>query len=156
MRPASIIVATLLVICGTAAGCVHFAGGASPPPVPAGFAAYTDTREIKAVSPEGVVYRVRREDNQPPAELPFWKEALKRRMLDAGYIFLGEAPITAGAQPGYLLELTAPYGQQDATYLTAIFVRAREIVIVEAAGEVGALTRRRAAILEAIGRLELE
>jgi hypothetical protein len=156
MRPASIIFATLLVICGTAAGCVHFAGGAPPAPVPEGFAAYTDTREIKAVSPEGVVFRVRREDNQPPAELPFWKEALKKRMLDAGYIFLGEAPIAAGAQPGYLLELTAPYGQQDLTYLTAIFVRERQIVIVEAAGEVTDLAHRREAILGAIQGLKLD
>jgi hypothetical protein len=80
-------------------------------------------------------------------------------MLDAGYIFLREAPITAVAandQPGYLLELTAPLGEEDYTYLTAVFVRGKKIVIAEAAGEVTDLDSRRDAILAAIQGLKLD
>lgn len=156
MRPAALPVLILLTVFWSAAGCVHFSGSTSSSPVPEGFAPYTDSSQVKAVSPEGVVYRVRREAHQPRAELTFWKEALKNRMLDAGYIFLAEAPISAGERPGYLLELTAPHGPQDLTYLTAIFVREREIVIVEAAGEVTAFAPRREAILQAIRSLPLD
>jgi hypothetical protein len=151
MRPAASFIVALLLVLSTSVGCVPLEGVSSPD----GFARYTEPGEFKAVSPEGVVYRVRSEDNKPYAELPFWKEALKKRMLDAGYIFLREAPITADGQPGYLLELTAPFGQQDYTYLTAVFVRPQKIIIVEAAGEVTDLAGRREAILEAIQGLKL-
>ncbi len=151
MRPAALLVPALFLLVLTAVGCVPL----EKIPTPEGFARYTETGEFKAVSPERVVFRVRSEDNRPRADLPFWKEALKKRMLDAGYIFLREAPVTADSDPGYLLELTAPYGQQDFTYLTAVFVRPEKIVIVGAAGEVTDLAGRREAILEAIKGLRL-
>ncbi len=154
MRPLSALIATLLLILCMAVGCVHTTAATSGDPVPDGFARYTKAKEIKAVSPEGVVYGVRHEANKPFAELPFWKEALKKRMLDAGYIFLREGPISAGSRQGYLLELTAPYGQQDYTYLMAVFVQKKKILIVEAAGEVADLATRREAILGAIQRLK--
>jgi hypothetical protein len=153
MRPVKVLFAALPLILCLAMGCVHTTAG-NGNRIPAGFAPYTQTTKIKAVSPEGVVYRVRSEDNKPFAELTFWKEALKKRMLDAGYIFLNEAPIEADAQEGYLLELTAPYGQQDYTYLVAVFVHGKKIIIAEAAGEVGDLAARRTAVLEAIQNLK--
>lgn len=154
MRPVKILFAALLLILCLVMGCVHTTAG-NGKRIPAGFAPYTQAGKIKAVSPEGIIYRVRSVDNKPFAELTFWKEALKKRMLDAGYIFLNEAPIEADAQEGYLLELTAPYGQQDYTYLMAVFVRGKKIIIAEAAGEVSDLAARRAAILEAIQNLKL-
>lgn len=154
MRPAKILFAAQLIILCLVMGCLHTTAG-NGKLIPAGFASYTQAGKIRAVSPEGVVYRVRTEDNKPFAELAFWKEALKKRMLDAGSIFLNESPIEADAQEGYLLELTAPYGQQDYTYLVAVFVRGKKIVIAEAAGEVSDLATRRAAVLEAIQNLKL-
>jgi hypothetical protein len=151
MRPALSHFAVLILLLSAMVGCV--AHEAVLPPT--GFARYSDAREFKAVSPEGVVFRVRSEENKPFAELSFWKEALKKRMLDAGYIFLREAPIAADDQPGYLLELTAPLGEKDYTYLTAVFVREKKIVIAEAAGEVTDLDSRRDAILAAIQGLDL-
>ncbi len=154
MRPAKAIFASLLLLllC-LVAGCVH-TPAVRERLIPDGFARYTNAGEIKAVSPEGVIYRVRHEDNKPFARLPFWKEALKKRMLDAGYVFLNEAPIKADARDGYLLELTAPDGPQDYTYLVAVFVHEKKIVIAEAAGEVNELAARRPAILEAIRNLK--
>jgi hypothetical protein len=153
MRPEKAIIAVLLLAFCLATGCVHtFVKNGNL--IPEGFAPYTKAREIKAASPEGVTYRVRSEDNKPFAQLPFWKEALKKRMLDAGYIFLNEAPIKTDGEKGYLLELTAPYGAQDYTYLVAVFVREKKIVIAEAAGEVGDLSARRDAIVEAIQNLK--
>lgn len=154
MRPLKILFAALLLILCLAIGCVHTTAD-NGKLIPAGFAPYTQAGKIKAVSPEGIIYRVRSVDNKPFADLTFWKEALKKRMLDAGYIFLNEAPIEADAQEGYLLELTAPYGQQDYTYLVAVFVSGKKIIIAEAAGAVSDLAARRAAVLEAIQNLKL-
>jgi hypothetical protein len=100
-------------------GLIVAAGCAPRPqyPVPEGFAHYAQAQTFKTVSPDGVVYRVRMEENKPYADLSFWKEALKKRMLDAGYLFAKESDIAAGRHPGYLLELTAPLGQEDYTYL---------------------------------------
>ena len=156
MRLSCLFAAAVLLGFCTATGCVHTSGLAGDPQVPAGFARYTKAENIKAVSPEGVVYRVRTEDNKPYAELPFWKEALKKRMLDAGHVFLDEAPVSADAVPGYLLELTAPHGRADYTYLMAVFVRDKKIIIVESAGEVTHITRRRKAILTAIKALKFD
>lgn len=122
---------------------------------PQGFAPYRSWWTFKAVSPDGVIYRVRSEPNKPAAELPFWREALKKRMLDAGYAFMAESDLTAGADKGYLLELAAPQGSMDYAYLIGLFVDGGDIVIAEAAGEVTKLQPRRADIVEAMRNIEL-
>jgi hypothetical protein len=153
MKPTRCLSAILLSILWGTVACVHTQVAVTDHSIPDGFARYTKAKEVKAVSPEGVVYRVRDEDNKPYADLPFWKEALKKRMLDAGYIFLREAPIAADIHKGYLLELTAPFGQQDYSYLIAIFIQEKKILIVEAAGEVTQIAGHREAILAAISHL---
>lgn len=120
---------------------------------PEGFAVYDDPWEFRAVSPDGVIYRVRSEPNEPEADLAFWSEALKKRMTDAGYAFTADAEIAAGSEPGYLLELAAPVGQQDYTYAVALFVRQGDLVLVEVAGEVTRFAARRDAVLAAIEAL---
>ncbi|MBI5508051.1 MAG: hypothetical protein HY903_04790 [Deltaproteobacteria bacterium] len=122
---------------------------------PAGFAAFDGWRALKAVSPEGVVYRVRQARNEPRADLPFWCEALKKRMQDAGYTFVAESQIKAGGAPGCLLDLAAPQGTFDYSYLTAVFVDGRHLVIAEAAGEVLKLNERKKDIVTAIAAIDL-
>ena len=122
---------------------------------PPGFAAFHDWFEFRAVSPEGVVYRVRSEDSDRRAELAFWREALKKRMLDAGYTFILESDIRASGKAGYLLELAAPQGTVDYSYLMAIFVDGKKLVIAEAAGEVTKLKERRAALVEAMTAIRM-
>jgi hypothetical protein len=121
--------------------------------LPEGFAAYPPDGAFKAVTPDGVVYQVRREPNQPYADMAFWKEAMKKRMLAAGYRFGAEAPLAAGPRQGYLLELTAPHGPLDYGYLIAIFVDKENIQIAEAAGEIAALAKHRPALLAAMANL---
>lgn len=121
---------------------------------PEGFAPYKAKKAYRAVSPDGVVFRVRAAEHEPEADLGFWKEAMQKRMTEAGYQVLSEAGIEASGTPGTLLELTAPYGTDDYSYLLAVFPAGKEIVIVEAAGEVATFGERRDAVLEAIGRIE--
>jgi hypothetical protein len=121
---------------------------------PEGFAPYKAKEAFRAVSPDGVVFRVRAAEHEPEADLPFWKEAMHKRMEDAGYQVQAEADITASGTPGTMLELTAPYGTDDYSYLLAIFPAGKRIVIVEAAGEVADFAARRDAIVAAIERVE--
>ena len=73
---------------------------------PEGFAAFDDFGDFRAVSADGVMYRVRVEENDPEATLDFWKEALRKRMENAGYRVVAEQDLTA-ARPAYLLQLAA-------------------------------------------------
>ena len=99
------------------------------------------------------MFRVRAETARPRADLPFWKQALKRRMLDAGYTFVSESDITSRGGPGYLLELAAPIGSRDYSYLVSIFVQDTRILLGEAAGEVVQVARHKKAITEAFAAL---
>lgn len=138
----------LLLLLVSGVGCTRFQAEA-----PQGFATYEQKSPFRAVSPDGVVFRVRSEKNKPHAELPFWKEALKKRMVDAGYRFVSEKDIKAGGKDGYLLELAAPLGNQDYTYVIALFQNEEHLVIVESAGEISRFSARRDAVLAALDKL---
>jgi len=103
---------------------------------PEGFAEQRAKDGYKAVSPEGVLLRVRTARNYPKQELFFWKKALRAHLLDEGYHLLndGEA-FSAGVNEGVLYEWVLPYGQKDYIYLTAVIPAGRRIIIAEAAGE---------------------
>jgi hypothetical protein len=132
------------------ASCTPFR--ATPPD---GFAPFKGGSPFRAVSPDGIVYRVRNAANEPKADIGFWKEAMKKRMLDAGYHLLSDADIaSANGTPGYLLELTAPVGQQDNAYLLALFAKDKDLVVAEASGEVALFQKRRAAITAAMAKIE--
>jgi hypothetical protein len=124
-------------------------------PSPSGFAVYDGFGPLRAVSPDGVLYRVRSEDNEPLADLEFWRQALRRHMVDAGYRLLDEGDVEADGVNGYLLELAAPLGEQDYAYLVALFVVGDELILAEAAGEVTRFQARREAIVEAVRTIEL-
>lgn len=117
---------------------------------PEGFAAYEKRRPFRAVSPDGVLFQVRTAEHEPEATLAFWKEATKKRMLDAGYTFQAESDVSAGGVPGFLLELAAPMGAEDDTYWIAVFPDGDRLVIVEAAGEVTRFAPRAEAVRAAI------
>jgi len=121
------------------------------PTAPEGFSAYRKGREYRAVSPDEVVYRVRAAKHEPEAELAFWREAVRVRMAEAGYTVLREQTIaTSAGREGALIELAAPFGQTDFSYLIAVFPAGRKIILVEAAGEVERFEARREAMEAAI------
>jgi hypothetical protein len=133
------------------ASCKHYR--ATPPD---GFAAYVSSDAFRAVSADGVIFRVHEEKNEPQAELAFWKEAFKRRMKDAGYGFVSDADVTTSSgKRGYTLELNAPQGAVDYGYFVTIFVSGSRIVVAEAAGEVTRLAQKRAALATALEALDI-
>lgn len=121
---------------------------------PDGFAGFDDWCQFRAVSPDGVMYRVRNEENDPEAGLDFWREALEKRMRNAGYAVVGGSDLAAGQRAGYLLELAAPVGQEDYAYLVAVFVDGDDLIIAEAAGEVTRFAERRDAVVAAIQKIQ--
>jgi hypothetical protein len=132
-------------------------GSAIPadPAVPAGFSAYRGGRSLRAVTPDGVLYRVRVTDKIPRAELSFWRDALRSRMEAAGYQLASQQPVRSGDVDGAEIELRAPLGGQDWAYLVAIFPVGDRLVLAESAGEVTALETRKPALAQAMGDLSL-
>lgn len=125
------------------------------PVTPDGFSAWKKKRAYRAVTPDGVMYRVRSMKHKPKGELAFWKEAMKDRMIAAGYVIASEQDVTADGVPGALLECRAPLGEQDWTYLVGVFPDGGRLVIVEAGAEITQFEARKQAILTAVGQMGL-
>lgn len=120
---------------------------------PEGFAAWRKAGRFQAASPDGLLYRVRSVRHKPKADLDFWQEALRNRMVGAGYHLLAEERVAAQGLDGVLLELGAVNGERDQTYLVALLPRGGRLVLVEATGEAEAFRARREAILRAIRQI---
>jgi hypothetical protein len=90
---------------------------------------------FKAVSPEGILFSVRSEKNEPVADLAYWRIAMKTRMSNAGYRVISDSASVMGGQPGALLKLAAPVGNNDYFYWIGISVTGKDILVAEAAGE---------------------
>ena len=125
-------------------------GCTTPSPVvvqpPEGFASYdlsqrrTDadlapTRHL-AMSPEGVLFRVRTTPNEPRQTLSFWTEALRTQLTREGYTFLDEAELDSAVGTVSVLRWSAPVGNADWVYVTALGATGDSLVIAEAAGAV--------------------
>ena len=117
---------------------------------PEGFAPYRQRRARRATSPDDVLFRVRTVRHKPRADLTFWKEALKNRMVEAGYRTVSEEDLPGG----YLLELMAPMGTEDWSYVVAVLPAGRRLVIVEAAGEAAKFQGRRDKVMAAVRGVE--
>lgn len=145
------VLLALLAVLFLGAGCT------TAPPVapPAGFAVYDDPAAMRAVSPDGVRYRVHYAENDPEQSLEFWREALSLHLERSGYGALGEQSISTPAGPGALFEWVAPVGPEEWIYLTAVVPAGQKLIIAEAAGPADLYRAHRDALvmsLETIGR----
>ena len=140
----------LLAAVAAVAAATLVLGCATPSPVavqaPDGFASYdlgdgrTDTglaptRHL-AMSPEGVLFRVRTTPNEPPQTLSFWTEALRTQLTREGYTFLDHSELQSAIGTVSVLRWSAPVGNADWIYLTALGGTGEHLVIAEAAGAV--------------------
>lgn len=122
---------------------------------PEGFAAFSEDEAVRAISPEGVLVRVRSVENEPEQSLEFWAEVLERQLLESGYLFVERGEFAAVAGPGIYLEWLAPVGADDYIYLTGLSVHEGEIVIVEAAGEANEYQRHRSRLIESLESISI-
>lgn len=112
------------------------------PVTPEGFSSWRKGARFRAASPDGVLYRVRSVKHKPEADLAFWKEAVRERMIAAGYKAVAEQDLEGGVR----MEFASPLGQEDWTYVLAFFLDGKKLVVAEAAGEVVRFDGRRAAV----------
>ncbi len=147
------VTAVAVMILMTMAGCVT-------PPIamdtPEGFAAFSDTDVVRAISPEGVLVRARTVPNDPAQSLEFWAEALERQLTESGYLLVEKSNFTIGAGEGVLMEWLAPVSEDDWIYLTAISVVDSQITVVEAAGPTDDYAIYSAAIRKSLESLRIE
>jgi hypothetical protein len=122
---------------------------------PEGFAAVSawqvGATQFKAVSPEGMSYRVRALDNYPVQTLEFWADALKNHLVQEGYRAVSEGQVfEAGVNPGMIFEWAMPYGDRSYIYLTAIVVSETKIAVAEAAADYTIYYQYRDALIESL------
>jgi hypothetical protein len=125
---------------------------------PEGFAEAQPGRgaAYRALSPEGVLYRIRLFRNEPEKPLGFWGEALKNHLVQEGYRLNGEGrPFQAGETAGTAFEWVVPFGTESYLYLTAVLVNGRRIVVAEAAGPYALISRYRQGLLESLQSIRL-
>jgi len=116
----------------------------------------TAATEYRAVSPEGMMYRVRTLKNYPVQTLEFWSEALQNHLEKEGYrgISDGQA-FQTGENSGMMFEWALPYGNQSYIYLTAIVVSEKRIAVAEAAAEHTIYRRHREALRESLASITI-
>lgn len=131
-----------------------FSCGAVSIEKPAGFAEIESGKTYRAVSPEGLPFRVRQFKNYPEQDLDFWKQALKVHLTREGYQFISENEAAADGKTVVCCEWGAPWGGDDYIYLTAVTVKGKKILVAEAAGEMKLFEKYRDAILNSIKSLD--
>jgi hypothetical protein len=150
-RPPSLattrLAALAILLAGTSAG-----GCASEMQWPPGFVEVDrDSRgpfTQRAVSADGVVVALRAEPNPKDATVDFWVSAVREELVNRrGYTLAKEeAATSADGAPGKLLTFTAQRSGVEFTYVTALYVKGREVLVGEAGGKTEAFTPKADAI----------
>lgn len=117
---------------------------------PDGFAVYKSRKKFKSVSPDHIVYRVRTVKNKPYADFSFWREALPERMKNAGYRVISDTVLPIKNNSALLLEMAAPMGETDYSYLVMMVVKKKKILIAESAGIFTVLQKRKSSVIDAL------
>ena len=132
---------------------VGTAGGKPSVELPLGLAELESGKGLfSAISPEGLTLRVRTVVNYPEKDIGFWAAALGNQLTGEGYYPAGEKQdFESPSWKGSYFEWGLPYSGKDFLYLTAICVKGKKILILEAAGEQSVYSRYRDTL---IGSLE--
>ncbi len=127
-----------------------FAGCAVKAPTPEAFAPWPEDTSFRAADPAGVMYRVRKLENEPKADLAFWSEASFLSLREKGCLPVDTLEVSFSGTPALALECAMPVGPNDWLYLVAVGVKGDAIWVAEATGEAARFQARRPALLEAL------
>ena len=123
---------------------------------PTGFAALAAVAQYAAMSPEGMIYRVRVMANEPKQTLRFWSEALTHHLRQEGYVALSiDNAFEAAGMTGSFSEWTVPYAGGTYKYLTGVLVGETTLAVVEASSDHETYDRHRAAVLESLKSVDI-
>lgn len=138
----------LALLCGCA--------GLKAPP-PAGFANFPANGEKSvALSPDEVVWRVRLLDDQPVADLAFWKASLRHHLEEHGHLVVDSFPLTWEGKSAWGYETRQTVDGQESSYLVAASPRQEKILVAEAGGPSASFSRHRAALRIALDSVRVK
>jgi len=108
--------------------------------------------DMRAVSADGVVLALRGHDNPEDGTLAFWAEAVRNELTGGrDYKLTGDDPVaSSGGLDGRLLSFSAERSGAPFTYLVAVFVTRRRVLVAEAGGAADAVKGKLAAIRRAM------
>lgn len=150
MKQISLLILFILLIC-----CKEVVVE-NPQEAPQGFAELDTTDWFSAISPEGMIYRIRLIKNIPEQSLEFWAEALTNHLQNEGY-----AAITTGNEFytdesfGLYSEWNVPYNKDTYKYLSGILVSEKSIAVIEAAADHVIYNLHREALLKNLKTIEI-
>ncbi|MCL2259968.1 MAG: hypothetical protein FWC15_01280 [Fibromonadales bacterium] len=124
---------------------------------PENFAEYTGTpnTKFKAVSSDGVLYRVSEYEQDAKASLEFWRSAFLLKMKNANYKQEDSLNVSFGGKPaiGYIFSFETSAGSDS--YLVAAVQFKDKMFVVEATGESAKFETRKKDILDAINKINI-
>ena len=102
---------------------------------PHAFREYTESRDLRLITADGVMLKVRKTDNYPKAALAFWADAMSTHLQEQGYAPKSKLCFkTASGLDGCTLDFLVPHGAQDWALSETLFVVDDDIYLVEVAG----------------------
>ncbi len=123
---------------------------------PQNFAAYeSESNKFKAISSDGVLYRVSAYEQKSEASMDFWKEAFLLKMKNSNYKQEDSLNINIGGKAaiGYIFSFANSTGQD--LYLVAAVQSKEKMFVVEATGSVAKFENRKKDILDAINSINI-
>jgi hypothetical protein len=125
---------------------------------PENFAEYGDSPsgKFKALSSDGVLYRVSEYEQKAEASADFWREAFLLKMKNANYKQEDSLSVSIGGKAaiGYIFSFAHSAGSD--LYLVAAVQSKEKMFVVEAAGESAKFENRKKDILDAIGKINID
>ncbi len=102
---------------------------------PAAFKRFTEKKDFRFITADGVMLKAREVENYPIADLSFWVDAMQRHLEKRGYTFRGKDCFdTRKGLKACTLEFMLPYGAEDWVMSETLYVVGERIVLVESAG----------------------
>ena len=123
---------------------------------PKNFAAYeSESDKFKAISADGVLYRVSAYEQKSEASMDFWREAFLLKMRNSNYKQEDSLNINIGGKAaiGYIFSFANSTGHD--LYLVAAVQSKEKMLVVEATGESAKFENRKKDILDAIGNIKV-
>jgi len=134
------------------ASCASFKAKA-----PENFAEYSDSPsgKFKAVSSDGILYRVSEYEQEAEASIDFWREAFLLKMKNANYKQEDSLNVNIGGKAaiGYVFSFANSTGSD--LYLVAAVQSKEKMFVIEAAGESAKFENRKKDILNAISNINI-
>ena len=125
---------------------------------PENFAEYSDSPsgEFKAISSDGILYRVSEYEQKAEASMDFWREAFLLKMKSANYKQEDSLNASIGGKAAicYVFSFANSIGSD--LYLVAAVQSEKKMFVVEAAGESAKFENRKKDILDAIGKITVD